>query len=46
MKDCCKTGSETEQKKSGFKKWFNYAIYVIIAIILIGALFVQITGRN
>ncbi len=45
MKDCCKTGSETEQKKSGFKKWLNYIIYAIIAIIVIGALVLQLTGN-
>ncbi|ADF54554.1 MULTISPECIES: hypothetical protein [Flavobacteriaceae] len=44
MKDCCKTGSETKQKRSGFKKWFNYTIYAIIAIIVIGVLILQLTG--
>ena len=38
MKDCCKTGSETKQKRSGFKKWFNYTIIVI------GVLILQLTG--
>jgi len=43
MKDCCKTGTEKEKKKGGFKKWFNYVLYGIIAIILIGALISQLT---
>jgi hypothetical protein len=45
MKDCCKTGSDKAQKKSGLKKWFNYVIYAVIAIILIGALVLQLTGN-
>tara|TARA_Y100000815_G_scaffold51490_1_gene42015 strand:- start:2207 stop:2344 length:138 start_codon:yes stop_codon:yes gene_type:complete len=45
MKDCCKTGNEKEQKKGGFKKWFNYIIYGIIAIIIMGALWLQLTGN-
>ncbi len=44
MKDCCNTGSETEQNKNGLKKWFNYIIYTIIAIILIGVLILQLAG--
>ncbi|MBU0696798.1 MAG: hypothetical protein KKE39_09795 [Bacteroidetes bacterium] len=45
MKDCCKTGIKTEQKKSGFKKWFNYILYGILAAILIGALVLQLVGE-
>ncbi|MDG3582526.1 hypothetical protein [Galbibacter pacificus] len=45
MKDCCKTGNEREQKKSGLKKWFSYIIYGIIAIVIIGALLLQLTGN-
>ncbi|MDR6301743.1 hypothetical protein [Mesonia maritima] len=45
MKDCCNTGNEKEQKKSGFRKWFNYIIYGIMAIIIIGALLLQLTGN-
>lgn len=46
MKDCCKTGNEKEQEKGGLKKWLNYIIYGIIAIILAGALVLQLTGNN
>jgi len=42
MKDCCKNGLE-KSGKSSFKKWFNYAIYIIIGAIVIGALILQIT---
>jgi hypothetical protein len=43
MKDCCKEGL-TKSGKPKFKKWFNYAIYIIIAAIVIGALILQITN--
>ncbi len=45
MKDCCKTGGENEQNKSGIKKWFNYVLYIIIAAIIIGALILQLRGN-
>jgi hypothetical protein len=46
MKDCCKIGSGNEQKKSGFKKWFNYILYLIIAAIVIWALILQLFGEK
>jgi len=45
MKDCCKTGIEKDQKQGGFKKWLSYIIYAIIAIIVLGALVLQLTGN-
>jgi len=42
MKDCCKTDIEKDQKQGGFKKWFNYILYVIIAAVIIGTLVFQI----
>ncbi|CAM4020674.1 Membrane or secreted protein [Gillisia hiemivivida] len=42
MKDCCKTGIEKDQKQGGFKKWFNYILYAIIAAVIIGTLVFQI----
>lgn len=42
MNDCCKTGNEKEQKQRGIKKWFNYMVYGIIALILVGTLISQI----
>jgi len=46
MKDCCKTGNEKDHKKGGFKKWFNYIIYGIIAIIVAVALWLQLTENK
>jgi len=46
MKDCCKTGSEREQKKGGFRKWINYIIYGIIVIIVSVTLWQQLTGNE
>ncbi|MFZ0491202.1 MAG: hypothetical protein WAM00_13210 [Salegentibacter sp.] len=40
MKDCCRNGEEN--KKKGFSKWLQYAVYFIIAAIVIGALILQI----
>ncbi|APU70138.1 hypothetical protein GRFL_3414 [Christiangramia flava JLT2011] len=45
MKDCCKIRNEKEQKISGFKKSFNYIIYGIIALIIMAALWLQLTGN-
>lgn len=45
MKDCCKNGPE-KSGKHNFKKWFNYAIYIIIGAIVIGALILQITNNT
>lgn len=45
MKDCCKTGTKTEQKSSGLKRWLNYALYIIIGGIVIGALILQLTNN-
>ncbi|WP_185146701.1 hypothetical protein [Chryseobacterium sp.] len=45
MKDCCKTGNEDEQKKSGLKKWFNHGLYAFIGAIIIGVLALQIFGK-
>ncbi|WP_298247805.1 hypothetical protein [uncultured Christiangramia sp.] len=42
MKDCCKTGNEKGQRGNGFKKWFNFLIFGIIVIIIIGALLLQL----
>jgi len=45
MKDCCKTGNEDEQKKSGLKKWFNRGLYAFIGAIIIGVIVLQIFGK-
>ena len=45
MKDCCKTGNETEKKSSGLKKWLNYILYAFIAAIIIGVIVLQISGK-
>lgn len=42
MKECCKTGSEPERKKKGLQKWINYIIYIILALIVGGALILQL----
>lgn len=44
MKDCCKNGPEKSEKPS-LKKWFNYAVYFIVATIVIGTLIMQITNN-
>ncbi|MBD1260690.1 hypothetical protein HZY62_08835 [Maribacter polysiphoniae] len=44
MKDCCKREPEKSEKQ-GWKKWFNYTIYIIIGAIVIGALIVQLTNN-
>jgi hypothetical protein len=46
MKDCCKTGNESEKKKSSFKKWFNYGLYTFIGLIIIGVIALQIFGKQ
>lgn len=45
MKDCCKN-RPPKSKKRGWKIWFNYAIYIIIGAIVIGALILQIIKNN
>lgn len=40
MKDCCKNADA--KKKKGFTKWLQYAVYFVIAAIVIGALILQI----
>ncbi|AYN67268.1 hypothetical protein D1013_07780 [Euzebyella marina] len=45
MKDCCKNGPE-KSGKQGWKKWFNYTIYIIIGTIVIGALILQIMNSS
>ena len=45
MKDCCKTGNENDQKKSGLKKWFTYGLYLFIGAIIIGAIVLQFVGK-
>lgn len=40
MKDCCKNADDN--KKKGFAKWLQYAVYLVIAAIVIGALILQI----
>ncbi|WP_255724774.1 MULTISPECIES: hypothetical protein [unclassified Tenacibaculum] len=42
MKDCCKDGCHQKAEKSIVKKWFNYLIYVILLIIIGGALVLQL----
>ncbi|MDT7827253.1 hypothetical protein RQM65_01070 [Pricia sp. S334] len=44
MKDCCNTGNGKQQNKNPLKKWFNYIVYAIIAIIVLGALVLQLMG--
>ncbi|MFC4094766.1 hypothetical protein [Euzebyella saccharophila] len=44
MKDCCNTGKSEAQDKYLLKKWFNYIVYAIIIIIVLGALVVQLIG--
>ncbi len=45
MKDCCKDGCQNEAEKSVIKKWFNYIVYIIIAIIVISALMIQLSSK-
>ncbi|WP_445747849.1 hypothetical protein [Polaribacter sp.] len=42
MKDCCKDGFQETEKKSNVKKWFNYIVYVILFLIVGGALVLQL----
>jgi len=46
MKDCCNTNNGKAQNKSPLKKWTNYIVYTIIAVIVIGALVLQLLGKN
>ena len=45
MKDCCKTGNENAQKKSGLKKWSSYGLYAFIGAIIIGVIVLQVLGK-
>jgi len=45
MKDCCKTGNENNQKKTVFKKWWNYGLYIFIGAIIIGVIVLQLFGK-
>ncbi|MFC6269482.1 hypothetical protein [Frigoriflavimonas asaccharolytica] len=45
MKDCCKTGNESKQKKSNLKKWFSYGLYAFIGVIILGVIVLQILGK-
>lgn len=44
MKDCCNTANSRAQINNPLKKWFNYMVYAIIAIIVLGALVLQLIG--
>lgn len=46
MKDCCNTGNSTAQNKNPLKKWFNYIIYTVIAVVVLGAMALQLIGTN
>tara|TARA_R110002051_G_scaffold315659_1_gene394315 strand:- start:786 stop:929 length:144 start_codon:yes stop_codon:yes gene_type:complete len=46
MKDCCDNCGGGKQKKSLFKKWFGYAVYTIIILIVLLALVFQIMGKE
>jgi hypothetical protein len=35
-----------KSEKQGWKKWFNYTIYIIIGAIVIGALILQIMNSS
>lgn len=43
MKDCCKSETQKPDKKS-LKKYFIYAVYIIIVAIVIGTLISQISN--
>jgi len=42
MKECCKDGFQDTEKKSNIKKWFNYIVYIILFLIVGGALVLQL----
>mgnify|MGYP006921590749 CR=1 FL=1 len=44
MKECCKDGCYDTTKKSNVKKWFNYIVYIILILIIGGALVLQLLG--
>tara|TARA_R110001583_G_scaffold88891_1_gene230058 strand:- start:146 stop:286 length:141 start_codon:yes stop_codon:yes gene_type:complete len=46
MKDCCNSGCDKKTKKTGLRKWLNYLLYAVIAIIVLGALLMQIFGKK
>jgi hypothetical protein len=46
MKDCCKSGCDKKTKQTGLKKWFDYLLYAVIAVIVLGALLLQLFGKK
>jgi len=46
MKECCNSGNSKVQNKNPLKKWFNYIMYAIIALIVFWALALQLIGTN
>lgn len=45
MKDCCNTVNSKAQNKNPLKKCFNYIIYTVIAVVVLGALVLKLTGN-
>lgn len=41
MKECCKDSGVDTTKNSAIKKWLNYIIYLILILIVGGALVIQ-----
>lgn len=46
MKECCKSGCDKKTKKTGLRKWLNYLLYAIIAIIVLGSLLLQLFDKK
>jgi disulfide bond formation protein DsbB len=44
MKQCCKTGNNNSPNH--LRRWLNYVIYAVIAIIVVGALLLQLFGEK
>ncbi|MEG3657698.1 hypothetical protein V5097_09825 [Arenibacter palladensis] len=46
MKVCCNDCGHNHKLESNVKKWFRYFLYTILAVILIGALVLQLLGKE
>ncbi|WP_168817198.1 hypothetical protein [Lutibacter sp. B1] len=46
MKECCKSDCDKKTKQTGLRKWLNYLLYTVIAVIVLGALLLQLFGEK
>tara|TARA_R110002096_G_C14305035_1_gene698859 strand:- start:47 stop:187 length:141 start_codon:yes stop_codon:yes gene_type:complete len=46
MKECCKSDCDKKTQQTSLRKWLNYLLYAVIALIVLGALFLQLFDKK